>query len=65
MSEAQSADLAVRKPFPCRLGFHQTFGDTILRNYGDSETPMFFAETYETCNRCGWTARPNRSEGDQ
>lgn len=42
----------------CRLGIHQTFGDTILTNVGDEKTPIWFANTYETCNRCGWTTRP-------
>lgn len=43
----------------CRLGFHQTFADTLLTNVGDEQVPVYFATTYETCDRCGWTTRPH------
>jgi len=51
-------DAPRRKPLRCRLGFHLTFGDSVLRNLGTDTTPVYLVETYESCNDCDWTTRP-------
>lgn len=46
------------KPLLCRLGFHQTFGDSVAQNLGTATRPVLVFETFETCNWCSWTTQP-------
>jgi hypothetical protein len=53
----------VKKPLLCRIGLHETFLDHVLTNVGTEEKPVYFGDTYETCDRCGWTTDPAGNEG--
>lgn len=44
----------------CRLGFHQTFRDSVGRNLGTEEKPFWVIDTYRSCNYCPWTTRTIR-----
>jgi hypothetical protein len=39
-------------PLACRMGLHQMFGDTVMRNIGSEDHPVFLNETTMRCNYC-------------
>lgn len=38
----------------CKFGFHSVWYDTVGRNIGTDETPVYFMETVAKCHNCSW-----------